>query len=114
MAARLRFAMTLVLLAALTGACNPAPANTEHAMASASAAPGSKTGTGTGVIKAIDLQKATITLTHEPIEALGWPAMTMTFKADPPSLLQTVQAGQTVSFDVTVTDNTPVITGLRK
>jgi Cu(I)/Ag(I) efflux system protein CusF len=35
---------------------------------------------GVGVVKAIDATRGTITLKHEAIQAIGWPAMTMTFK----------------------------------
>ncbi|MBP2158712.1 MULTISPECIES: copper-binding protein [Asticcacaulis] len=73
-----------------------------------------KTGTGTGVVKAIDAKAGTVTIDHEPIAAVGWGAMTMNFPVTPPSLLDGVVAGQTVTFDVTVTDNKPVITGIRK
>ncbi len=34
---------------------------------------------GTGIVKAIDTIKNTITLQHEAITSLGWPAMTMAF-----------------------------------
>ncbi|KAA0068513.1 copper-binding protein [Rhodanobacter sp. T12-5] len=53
---------------------------------------------GVGVVKAIDTTKGTITLQHEAIAAIGWPAMTMTFKADPPALLQKVRVGDKVQF----------------
>ena len=36
---------------------------------------------GVGIVKAIDTTKGTITLQHQAITAIGWPAMTMTFKA---------------------------------
>src|SRR5262245_6471155 len=62
--------------------------------------PAVKTGQGTGVIKAIDPKAGTLTLQHSPIAGLGWPAMTMPFKADPPSLLRGLKVGQTIGFDV--------------
>ena len=69
---------------------------------------------GTGVVKAIDATKGTITLQHEAIAAIGWPAMTMTFKVDPPALLQKVKVGDKVQFTLhpagmasTVTSITP-------
>ena len=46
-----------------------------------------KHGKGVGVIKAIDTKKGTLTIQHGPIPAVSWPAMTMTFRATPPSLL---------------------------
>jgi Cu(I)/Ag(I) efflux system protein CusF len=43
---------------------------------------------GTGVVKAIDTDKGTITLQHQAIASIGWPAMTMTFKAGSPDVLK--------------------------
>ena len=42
---------------------------------------------GSGVVTAIDAKAGTVTLHHGPIAKLSWPAMTMAFKASPPSLL---------------------------
>ncbi|MFC5581000.1 copper-binding protein [Rhodanobacter terrae] len=53
---------------------------------------------GVGIVKAIDTTKGTITLQHQAITAIGWPAMTMTFKADPSDLLQNVKVGEQVRF----------------
>lgn len=35
--------------------------------------------TGTGIVKDIDLTNKKITISHEAIPAIGWPAMTMRF-----------------------------------
>ena len=53
---------------------------------------------GIGVVKAIDTAKDTITLQHEAIAAIGWPAMTMPFKVASPELLTRVKVGDTVQF----------------
>ena len=53
---------------------------------------------GTGVVKAVDAKKGTVTIQHSPIAALSWPAMTMAFRANPPSLLRGVTVGQAVKF----------------
>ncbi len=57
-----------------------------------------QTAQGTGVVEAIDTAKGTVTIKHQAITSINWPAMTMTFKADPPSLLKTVKVGEKVSF----------------
>ena len=109
----MRYVLPAVVALALT-ACNPAPPHKDMAMqASSAAAPVVKSGAGTGVVKAVDLKAGTITIAHDSIPSIGWPAMTMTFPVAEPSLLNGVKAGSTVSFDVTVTDNAPMITGLR-
>ncbi len=53
---------------------------------------------GVGVIKAIDAAKGTITLQHETIAVIGWPAMTMPFKLASPELLKHVKVGDKVQF----------------
>ena len=53
-----------------------------------------------GVVKAVDAARSTITLEHGPIAALGWPAMTMSFKAASPALLAGVKAGDRVEFEL--------------
>ncbi len=53
---------------------------------------------GVGIVKAIDTGKGTITLQHQAITAIGWPAMTMTFKAAPLALLQKAKVGEQVRF----------------
>lgn len=53
---------------------------------------------GLGVVKAIDTTKGTITLQHEAIAAIGWPAMTMPFKVASPELLKHVKVGDKVKF----------------
>lgn len=54
---------------------------------------------GKGVVKAIDPDKGSITIAHEAIPALKWPAMTMRFKIDK-QLASTVKPGQHVTFEL--------------
>lgn len=70
-------------------------------------APSAATATaqGTGQVKSVDAKGGSITLHHGPIAQLGWPAMTMTFKASP-DVLKSVKAGQTVSFSLDPSSNT--------
>jgi len=53
---------------------------------------------GVGVVKTIDMAKGTVTLQHEAIAAIGWPAMTMPFKVASPELLTHVKVGDKVKF----------------
>ncbi|KAK0348055.1 hypothetical protein LTR94_038732, partial [Friedmanniomyces endolithicus] len=52
----------------------------------------------TGKVTAVDA--GSVTIAHEAIPAIKWPAMTMTFKADP-KLLSGIAAGDKVAFDLT-------------
>ena len=67
-----------------------------------SAAPAAKHGQATGVIKAIDAKAGTLTIQHGPIPGVGWPAMTMSFKAKPATLINGLKVGETIGFDTTV------------
>lgn len=53
---------------------------------------------GTGVVDAIDVDARLVTLTHEPIAALGWPAMTMDLQAADGVDLTTIGSGDRVDF----------------
>lgn len=67
---------------------------------------------GVGVIKAIDTAKGTITLQHEAIPAIGWPAMTMPFKVASPALLTAAKVGDSVRFGVKPAGTASTITSL--
>ncbi|TCV93371.1 Cu(I)/Ag(I) efflux system protein CusF [Luteibacter rhizovicinus] len=53
---------------------------------------------GIGVVKAIDSAKGTVTLQHEAIASIHWPAMTMPFKVASPDMLKTIKVGDNVRF----------------
>ena len=68
---------------------------------------------GVGVVKAVDTAKGTITLQHEPIAAIGWPAMTMPFKVAAPELLRGVKVGSKVQFDLRHAGTANTVTAIR-
>nr|WP_171265702.1 copper-binding protein [Acinetobacter ursingii]AXK00763.1 copper-binding protein [Acinetobacter ursingii] len=53
-----------------------------------------------GVITAIDTKENILTLDHEAIPAIKWPAMTMGFKVADPSLLNGLTVGDKVEFEL--------------
>ena len=55
------------------------------------------------------LTAGSITLSHEPVPAIGWPAMTMTFRLDPPSLAKGMKVGDRVGFGFEQKPEGPVI-----
>lgn len=73
-----------------------------------------KTGQATGVVTGLDAKAGTVTIKHGAIPAVGWPAMTMTFKAMPASLLKGVKSGDKVAFTVKVKGQDNQVTALRK
>jgi Cu(I)/Ag(I) efflux system protein CusF len=83
-------------------------------MKNMSAAASAKTGHASGVVTGVDGKAGTVTIKHGPIPTVGWPAMTMTFKAAPTSLLKGVKAGDKVAFNVRVQGSSNEVTALKK
>jgi Cu(I)/Ag(I) efflux system protein CusF len=67
---------------------------------------------GTGKVISVDTEKRTIKMAHDPIKALNWPKMTMSFTADKNVDLSGYQAGDDVSF--TLNPTSKAITSLKK
>lgn len=54
---------------------------------------------GTGVVKIIDMDAKKITIDHEAIPAVGWPAMTMRFTfSEPTDAIKQLKPGSHVNF----------------
>jgi Cu/Ag efflux protein CusF len=118
--------MTALATVALLSACGqktdtnaiatdqPAAANTASADMGNMAMPAeAKMAKSTGTVTAIDKAAGKITLAHEAIPAVNWPAMTMAFAAKP-ALLDGVAVGDKVAFDVTITGNAGEVTAITK
>ena len=50
------------------------------------------------MVKELDAKKGTVTLSHEAVPTLKWPAMTMAFKISP-ELAKGIEVGQKVDFE---------------
>ena len=96
------FALTSALFAITSVAAAPSLAGMPNVPGMPNNAPAVKTGKGVGVITALDMKAAKITIKHGAIPSVGWPAMTMRFSAKPPALLKGLKVGQTVGFDTRV------------
>lgn len=66
-----------------------------------------------GTVEAIDPAAKTITIAHGPIDALKWPAMTMTFKA-PDVDLTALENGDHVEFDLAASGMDGTVTKITK
>jgi Cu(I)/Ag(I) efflux system periplasmic protein CusF len=104
----------LTLAAAGTAAAQPAAKPTADMPGMSMPASAAKTGKGTGVITEIDAKGGGLTIKHAAIASLGWPAMTMSFNASPPSLLNGLKVGQKIGFDAKQGSGLPEITAIRK
>jgi Cu(I)/Ag(I) efflux system protein CusF len=67
----------------------------------------------TGVVRKIDIENSKVTIRHEEIKHLDMPPMTMVFTVKNKSLLDKLQPGQTVKFDVVDEGGKLVITQLK-
>jgi len=67
-----------------------------------------------GVIKAIDATALQLTLQHNAVQALNWPAMTMPFQVKDAALLKGLKTGQTIDAQFTTEDGqAPTIVSLK-
>jgi Cu/Ag efflux protein CusF len=71
-------------------------------------------GDSRGVVRRVDKARGRVTIKHGPIEKLDMPGMTMTFRARDPALLEGLEPGDEVNFDVTVESSRFFITRIRK
>lgn len=91
----------------------PKMAATADAMSNMAMPEGTKVGKGTGTVTAVDAATGKITLDHEAIAAVGWPAMKMGVSAKP-DLLKGIAVGDKVDFDLTVTGSAGEVTAIKK
>ena len=68
---------------------------------------------GKGTVKSVDVTKGTVSLSHDPIQSMNWPAMTMTFKAKDKAMLEKVKAGAKVEFSFEQSGKEYVITDIK-
>jgi Cu(I)/Ag(I) efflux system protein CusF len=76
-------AIAIALTSSLAGCGDKAAQPTTAPMAEMAQTGGAKTATVAATIMAVDASAGMVTLAHGPIAAVGWPAMTMAFKASP-------------------------------
>lgn len=68
---------------------------------------------GVGVVTAVDPEAGTIGLQHEPIPALNWSSMTMTFAAEP-DVLGDIAVGDAVSFTIKSAAESQTLTQIQR
>jgi Cu(I)/Ag(I) efflux system protein CusF len=64
-------------------------------------------------IKALDPTKRTVTLEHEPVKSLKWPAMTMGFSVKDKMLFEKMTVGKKVTVDLMKDGSQYVVTDVK-
>ncbi len=110
--------LVLTLILAVAGCGQPAEQSTTAQtamtdMATTTSAPAGPVA-AQGTVTALNAAGHTITLSHEPIAAINWPAMTMTFSVENPALLNGVTVGDHVAFQLKSAREPGVIVALAK
>jgi|SRR5687768_2486449 Cu(I)/Ag(I) efflux system periplasmic protein CusF len=67
----------------------------------------------TGTVKKVDAGKGVVTLAHDPVKSLKWPAMTMGFTVKDKALIDKLQPGKKVEFEFVQQGKDYVITGVK-
>jgi Cu(I)/Ag(I) efflux system periplasmic protein CusF len=103
----------------LTAACTPPAgeqAQTSTAEQAEPAAPAAPSGpvSAAGTVTAVDAAAGTISINHEAIGVINWPAMEMQFTAEDPAILQGIAVGDRVAFDLRSAAEPQTIVSVRK
>jgi len=68
-------------------------------MAKKPAASAQTTHTAVGVVKKVDPKAGLVTLAHDPVKSMNWPAMTMGFQVQDKMLFDKLSVGKKVDFE---------------
>jgi Cu(I)/Ag(I) efflux system protein CusF len=68
---------------------------------------------GTAVVKKVDRAAGRVSLAHDPIKSMDWPAMTMTFTVKDKALLDKLAPGSKVEFEFLHQGTDYVITSVK-
>lgn len=69
--------------------------------------------TGKGQVVLINIDRTMITLKHEPIAAINWPAMTMAFKVKNSAILANTKVGDKVIFTLAPDGKNYMVTSIK-
>jgi Cu(I)/Ag(I) efflux system protein CusF len=67
----------------------------------------------TGVVKSVDRVQNSVTLAHDPVKSLKWPAMTMGFTVKDKALLDKLQPGKKIEFEFVQQGRNYIITSVK-
>lgn len=66
-----------------------------------------------GLVKALDVQKSTVTIAHGPVPTMKWPAMSMMFKVKDKALLDKLAVDKKVDVEFAVEGKDYVVTAVK-
>ena len=69
---------------------------------------------GTGTVQKSDSAGGKVTIAHDPIKSMEWPAMTMSFKLKDKAMLEKVKQGEKIEFSFVHSGKDYVITDIKK
>ncbi|MBI2752374.1 MAG: copper-binding protein [Betaproteobacteria bacterium] len=79
----------------------------------AASAPAAMSHQATGVVKKVDAKGGLVTLAHEPVKSMNWPAMTMGFQIKDKMLLDKLTVGKKVDFEFVQGSKGYVVTAVK-
>ena len=68
---------------------------------------------GSGTVQTVDAKAGTVTIAHDPITSMNWPAMTMTFTAKNQKMLEAITSGAKVQFEFVQQGSKYAITSIK-
>lgn len=109
------FAGALALALSLA-ACgdNETAAPDERGSSAGTAAPAAAGESYSAAGEVIKVAGNEVTISHGPVEGIGWPAMTMAFRAGSPEMTEGIAAGDQVAFAFREDQGAYVLTSLSK
>jgi len=112
-----RFYVTILIAALLIPATAPLAQSQANNMKTMDMGKGQSadaaTHTAVGTVKKVDAKAGTVTLDHEPVKTLKWPAMTMGFKVSEKSLLDKLPEGRKVEIEFKQVGKDYVVTSVK-
>ncbi|MEN4392375.1 cation efflux system protein CusF [Enterobacter cloacae] len=86
----------------------------QHAESAASEGATEQVVSGTGIVKGVDLTNKKVTIAHEAIPEIGWPAMTMRFTfTDADESIKAVKVGNRVKFSFVQQGNISLLKSIK-
>ena len=67
----------------------------------------------TGTVKKVDAKSGLVTLAHDPVKSMNWPAMTMGFQVQDKMLFDKLAVGKKVDFEFVQGTKGYVVTAVR-